>query len=288
MKNIMLATDLTSQSDRAFERAIKLTAIMKTKLHILHICPSYSYADQKSRISSLKQDAEDAVKNYLSCYPEAEDIQHSITVIDGGEVFLEIIKHAEKVKSGLIVMGMHGKSRFLDMFIGTTIERVVRKGITPVLMVKNKAVGDYKTILIGTDFLPGSRKAFQIAFELAQGGIFHLFHCYEIPDTAIGDTIRHWHGDMIKKRENEQLEKFVKDHQKFLKKFGVSPENFRYWTAEGAAYSCLTQEAAALKPDLIAIGAHGSAGGFTIDKLGGTAQSILTNPPCDVLVAKSN
>jgi len=129
MKNLMLATDLTSQSDRAFERAIKLTAMMKTKLHILHVCPSYSYADQKSRFSSLK--------------PECRG------------------------------------------------------------------------------------------------------YCQK------------------------------------------SPERFRYWTAEGTAYSCLTQEAAALKPDLIAIGARGSAGGFTIDKLGGTAQSILTNPPCDVLVAKS-
>jgi len=64
MKNLILATDLTSQSDRAFERAIKLTARMKTKLHILHVCPSYSYADQKSRFSSLKPNAEDTVKNH--------------------------------------------------------------------------------------------------------------------------------------------------------------------------------------------------------------------------------
>jgi len=286
MKNLMLAADLTSQSDRAFERAIRLATMMKAKLHILHVCPSYAQVDQTSRISSLKQEAEDIVRDYLSCYPEAEGIQHSITVIEGGEVFLEIIKHAEKVKSGLIVMGMHGKSRFRDMFVGTTIERVVRKGITPVLMVKNKPIGDYRNILIGTDFLPGSRRAFQVAFALAQNGFFHLFHCYEISDTAIGDTIRHWHGDMIKNNESKQLEKFVKDNQKFLKKSGVSSERFRYWTAEGAAYSCLTQEAALLKPDLIAIGAHGSAAGFTIDKLGGTAKNILTNPPCDVLVAK--
>jgi nucleotide-binding universal stress UspA family protein len=37
MKNILLVTDLAIQTNRAFERAIKLATTLAAKFHILHV-----------------------------------------------------------------------------------------------------------------------------------------------------------------------------------------------------------------------------------------------------------
>ena len=165
MDNILLATDLTSEADPAFERAINLALASSAKLHILHVCPSYSSHKIKKQTVSLKLDAETTIKNYLDNSKDINNLESSIAIIEGREIFSEIIDHAEKVKADLIVMGMHGKAKLLDMFVGTTIERVARKGTRPILMVKDKPLGDYKNILVGTDFSAGSKQALRIALR---------------------------------------------------------------------------------------------------------------------------
>ncbi|MCD6582846.1 MAG: universal stress protein [Desulfuromusa sp.] len=285
MDNIILATDLTSESDHAFERAVKLALASSAKLHILHVCPSYSVHKIKKQTVSLKLDAEATIKNYLDDNKDINKLKFSIAIIEGREIFSEIIDHAEKVKADLIVMGMHGKTKLLDMFVGTTIERVARKGTRPILMVKDKPLGDYKNILVGTDFSAGSKQALRIALELAPNGFFHLVHSFDFPDTYVGDKIAQYAGDVVIKFESLRLDDFVKENEKILKQFGVDPQNFRFWTTQGAVCPCLIREAAAVKSDLIAIGTHGHATLMPY-KLGGTAQDILANPPCDVLVAR--
>ncbi len=56
----------------------------------------------------------------------------------------------------------------------------------------------------------------------------------------------------------------------------------------GVVHKALVKKAKSLKADLIAIGAHGQEG-FVLpsSKLGGSAQEILINPPCDVLVVNN-
>ena len=285
MKNFLLATDLAIETDCAFDRAIKLATSLKAKLHILHVCPPYPHASNKTQKFSLKQATEDTIQKYLDDSIEAKNLQTSITIIESGEAFIEIINHAEKVKAELIIMGMHGKSKLRDMFIGTTIERVIRKGIKPVLMVKDKPLKDYRNIVVGTDFSAGSKHALHVALELAPKGIFHLLHCYDIPDTYIGDKIKQYAGDVVAKSQNDRMESFVNDNCNALKKFSIEPQNFRHKTVQGQVYTCLSQEVISTESELIAIGTHGRAG-LMFYKLGGCAHAILANPPCDVLVAK--
>ncbi len=162
MKNILLATDLAAETDRAFERAIQLASTSAAKLHILHVCPLYAFNNKKQNIS-LKKETKDTIKKKLASNKEVKNLKPSITVIESAEPFLEIIDHAEKVTADLIVMGMHGKAKLIDMFVGTTIEKVIRKGIKPVLMVRDTPVDGYKNVLVGTDFSAGSKQAFHLA-----------------------------------------------------------------------------------------------------------------------------
>ncbi len=285
MKSILLATDLAAEADRALERALNLATTLSAKLHILHVYPAYSFSKEKKSASLLKHDTEESLKSYLAGYKKLKNLQPTISAIEGREIFVEIIQYAEKVKASLIVMGMHSKAKLRDMFVGTTVERVIRNGVKPVLMVKDKPLGDYKNILVGTDFSAGSKQALHVALELAPKSFFHLVYSYDIPDTYIGEKIIQYAGDVVEKTENDKLERFVNENSKVIKKFGVEPKNICHRVAHGAAFSCLMQEADELKSDLLAIGTHSRAILMPY-KLGGTAHDILNNPPCDVLVAR--
>lgn len=287
MKNILLATDLAAETDRALERALALATAMAAKLHVLHVCPAYSFSDKKKSTSILRQGAEDKLKRYLAGFTDLNDLKPTIHVVESREVFLEIIQCAEKIRAGLIVMGMHGKAKLQDLFVGTTVERVIRKGIKPVLMVKDKPIEGYQNVLVGTDFSAGAKKALRVALELAPQSSFHLVHSYDIPDTYIGVKISQYAGDVVEKAELDKLEHFVKGNLKIFKKYGIDSKKLQYRIIQGDVLQCLMHEVDFVKAELLAIGTHSRATLMPY-KLGGTAHDILCNPPCDVLVSNGH
>ena len=56
----------------------------------------------------------------------------------------------------LVVLGFRGRHCFRDVFLGTTAERVVRKGDRSVLVVRNRPEEAYRRVLVAVDFSPAS------------------------------------------------------------------------------------------------------------------------------------
>jgi len=56
--------------------------------------------------------------------------------IEKGIPFLEILKTAREEDVSLIVIGSHGKSNVEEMLLGSVSEKVIRKAVRPVLVVK--------------------------------------------------------------------------------------------------------------------------------------------------------
>lgn len=279
MKNILLATDLATETNRAFDRAIKLASTLSAQLHIIHVCPSYSFGGKKKTAISLKQEAEDSIKNSLKLSQGIKESQTTVTVVEGGGTFAEIINHAEKVKAELIVMGIHNKVSMLEMFVGTTIERVIRRGTVPVLMVKDKAKREYGQAIVGTDFSDGSTQAFQLALKVVPQGVFHLIHSYVQLD---GRLARHMEN-VLADFAHDKMEKFIKENKDLLKKRNIKSKNLTSSIVRGEPYACILDEAKKVDADLIVIGTHSSVSLMPY-KLGGTAKEVLSNPPCDVLI----
>ena len=285
MKNILMATDLTINSDRALERAIMLAKSTGAKLHIVHVAPVYHLSGRKSRAETLKQDKEALIRAYLSGYSGAETVKTTIHAIDSENAFAEIIKTSQECKADLIVMGVHNKVGFMDMFVGTTIERVIRKGLKPVLMVVDKPKDDYKSVVVGCDFSDAAKNAFNFALRLSSIPTISLVHSYDYPDTSTGKKIQVYAGETLRKLETEKLQKFAKERGKALKKYNIPADNFSHKNIQGSPRAVLAAEVKKSKAGLLAIGVH-SRSSFLSSKLGGVAQAILASPPCDVLVAK--
>ncbi|MCB1590897.1 MAG: universal stress protein [Alphaproteobacteria bacterium] len=285
IKSILLATDLSPQSDRAMERAIKLAVEKKCELHILHIVPNYI---AKKLSSSLKTETEELLKSFIADYKESKKLKVKTTVSQQNQsVYAEILACAHKVKASLIVMGLHRKTSLPDMFIGTTAERVVRKGAWPVLLVKNKPVGPYRNVVCATDFSTSARQALRLAVDFSPSAKFHAIHAYEIPVYAIetGPIYLETKAAVLE-QDQKALDKFIETECKsFVRKYKKMSLALSGKLVNAPVLESINKHIKNTKADLLTLGAHGRAG-FAHALLGSLAGTLLADPPCDILVAR--
>jgi nucleotide-binding universal stress UspA family protein len=178
-------------------------------------------------------------------------------------------------------MGMHRKAPFLDLFRGTTIERVLRQGDVPVLAVKDKPSAPYRRVLVAVDFSIGSRRALEFALRMVPDGEFHVLHAYDVPFAGfLTDPRTH---EQVATEHAGQLAKIV-DHelQAFLGQFPGLRERCHLILERGDAREVLARALEQVRPDLLALGTHGRSG-IARAMLGSVAEETLANPPCDVL-----
>lgn len=285
MKKILLATDLEINSDRAMERALKIAQQQGAVLHIMHVVPSYK---TKPMDTTFKKDAEQLLKAVLvDEFPQYKNVNTKIEVVDSKEAFAEILEYADKIKADLIVMGIHGKTKIRDLFVGTTVERVIRMGRKPVLMVKNKAIIPYDNIVSGIDLAPASRNALRIAMELYPKASYDLVHTYPIPHTG---ALAHQYAiniyDNNKEVHQKEIDAFKNTEESYFSKIhdGAKLQLAVHISSE-APLKQILKVAKKVSADLLTIGAHGKSI-IAPSKIGGVAADILANPPCDILVVK--
>ena len=155
---ILAATDFSTRSNRALRQAGLLAQPGNAQLHIVHVVDD----DQPDELVRMeKREAERVLSEQMASMPELRDVQAHPLVVTG-DPFDGILRAAADVNADLIVMGSHRK-QLLDIIIGTTIERVIRKGPFPVLMVNNEAQRKYDNVLAPVDMVDASADALRAA-----------------------------------------------------------------------------------------------------------------------------
>ena len=155
---ILAATDFSTRSNRALRQAGLLAQPGNAQLHIVHVVDD----DQPDELVRMeKREAERVLNEQTASMPELRNVQTRLMVVTG-DPFDGILRAAADVNADLIVMGSHRK-QLLDIIIGTTIERVIRKGPFPVLMVNNEAQRKYENVLAPVDMVDASADALRAA-----------------------------------------------------------------------------------------------------------------------------
>ena len=139
---ILAATDFSMRSNRALRQAGLLAQSVRAGLQIVHVVDD-DWPDEL--IHTEKAAAERVLHEQMHSMQELRGIEARPMVITG-DPFDGILHAAAEVKADLIVMGTHRKQLLLDIFVGTTIERVIRRGSFPVLMVNNEAQLKYENV----------------------------------------------------------------------------------------------------------------------------------------------
>ena len=159
--HILAATDFSTRSNRALRQAGLLAQPGRAQLHIVHVVDD----DQPEELVRMeKREAERVLNEQAGSMPELSGVQAQLMVVTG-DPFDGILKTAAEVNADLIVMGSHRKQLLLDIFVGTTIERVIRKGSFPVLMVNHEAQRKYENVVAAIDMSDASANAVRVALS---------------------------------------------------------------------------------------------------------------------------
>ena len=281
MRKFLIATDLSARSDRALERAVMLAKEHDAHLTIVHVVDE----DLPPALADSQQSAaENAIRKQLDALTAAEPVDVSAEIVFG-RPHIATLGMAEKMEAEMIILGVHRKDAFKDLFRGTTAERIVRGSAVPVLLVKDRPDNPYQRIMVAVDFSVFSRRTVEFAVRFAPSGAFHLVHAYDIPFRGF------LYGQGTRKDVSEQhqlrFEQMIEQEMAaFLKGLQPKAPKMERVLEEGSARDVIHQEVERLKPDLLVVGTHGRTG-VAQALLGSIAEDLLSQPPSDVLAVKA-
>ena len=279
---LLCATDLSSRSDRALRRAGVLARAADAELVLLSVVDD----DQPTRlVKSERREVTILLAEQSRTMHELQGLQPRLRV-EVGDAFDAIIRVADAEEADLVVMGEHRKRLLRDVFVGTTIERVMRLGNRPVLMVNGPAERPYRRILAAVDASEPAAHALRTAHRLgflarAELTAFHAFELLpgrgvmmraDVSDEAIQEHVRETAAE-----RRAELEDFLRGID-----LGVGSRPPRLVLEEGPPAPALRQIVARLSPDLVVVGTRGR-GAVGRLLLGSVAEEALRTLDCDVL-----
>lgn len=279
MKKIMLATDFSERSDRAFRRATLLARQFDASLTIVHAVDD----DRPRRIvAAARDEAEKLLRQIAATLQEVDRIACETRVILAAP-FMGIAQAARDAKPDLLVIGSHRRQVLRDVFIGTTAERTIRTVDCPVLMVNAMPAGYYRHVLQTTDLSDCSRSALQRFPALGIGARARnsMLHVFDAPALRLAFS----HSMPKDQQESylaEERKGASRDLSDFLApaKLGNCDPIVRYDKQEAPQeiLNVAKEEGA----DLIVLSTHGRSG---LGKLliGSVTEQVLRTSPVDVL-----
>jgi nucleotide-binding universal stress UspA family protein len=277
IRHILVGTDFSEGSQRAFARALALSRDCQAGVTLFHAVKSDLILAIRERLVAY---GGEVLREWIASLPDTD--RTGITgQIEAGDPLTMILSQADE--ADLIVVGASSKKGLKEFLVGTTTERLVRHSERPVLVVKQPVKGPYRRVLVAVDFSEGASRALEAAYQMAPGADFLLVHAWQVTPVGFGSL------EMAQKKMDAQnellrkrLERQAQDH---LLKLGSSTALPRIEMRAGNPVTVLREALQSYSPDLLAMGSHARSG-MAIAMLGSMAREFLVEAPCDVLVTR--
>lgn len=276
ISKILAATDLSVRGDRALGRAMRLRRKFDAQLTVLHVVEDELPEPIAKRRAEEAQALTEAQVRDLG---SGADLGATLVEVGFGINYDAIIRRAGELDVELTVLGTHRESPWRDLFLGSTIERVLRQGDTPILTVKTEPLADYGRVLVAVDFSIYSRRALEFATRLVANGDFVVLHAYDLPFTGFLPDVKVRHADLLQGEIREQMEALLRDVPE-------GPHKLRPEVRLGAPVPTVEAAVDEFHPDLLVVGTHGRTG-VAHALLGSVAERLLRRPRCDILAVRA-
>ena len=145
LKKIIVTSDLSTESTRAFEFATYQAKATDSELIVLHILQLPVLAEaalarlneldwlqqvEKEEIRDAEKNLHDIISQHFPDQPVTAKVIPSLKPVS-----LEICDTATSMGVGLIVISSHGHGRLSQRLLGSTAERLIRESTCPVTLV---------------------------------------------------------------------------------------------------------------------------------------------------------
>lgn len=276
---ILAATDFSTRSQRALRRAGQLARAAAADLALVHVVDD----DQPQQLVEMEvRESERMLAELISAVSELQDVRcHPMVAV--GDPFDAILRTAAAQTADLIVMGAHRKQMLRDIFVGTTIERVIRTGCHPVLMVNNEVKAPYEAVLAPVDLSDASANAIVAARNIGLIGgvrleILHAFLPFAKGKMSMAGLDQIDIDDYVSNERQEVTE----DLTAFMIQNDLGSLRAALRVEEGGAFEVISARVDRMRPDLLVIGTHGRSGLLKV-LLGSVTEEALRTLNVDIL-----
>lgn len=271
MACVVVATDLSARGDRAIDRAMRLRAQLGADLCVVHA--TNLAPDDPPDLESLDRQMRAAT----GLVPDGGSISF---VYPSGSPPKAIAKACETCSGNILVLGPARYNALGDFFLGTAVDYILRNTTRPVLVVKNRANADYREIIAGTDFSPGSANAILTAARMFPDAKVHIVNAWHVPFQAFNKDA--YVADEVEREHRRRMDEF-------LKGLASREERLAYATSELVRGSVIDALRKGLEPNsgaLVVLGSHGESG-FKQATIGSVTSDLLRYLDTDTLVVNA-
>lgn len=280
---ILATTDFSTRSHRASRRAGLLAQTRGAELALVHVVDD---DHPKDLVEIERREAERILAEQIGAMSELRDAKCRPMVV-AGDPFDGILRTAESIKADLIVMGAHRKQLLRDIFVGTTIERVIRTGRYPVLMVNNEVKQTYEKPVAAVDMSEPSANAIRAARSAGLIGdmsitLIHAFLPLGKSKMSVAGIDRAVIDEYVASERQRAVDELIA----FLAANELGVPEFSLRVEEGGTFEVISQAVEEKRHDLLIVGTHGRSwllrvllGSVTEEALRCLDIDILAVPP---------
>jgi universal stress protein E len=273
---ILAATDFSTRSNRALRQAGLLAQASGASLSVVHVVDD----DQPQTLLEMeRREANEILREQISVMPELQKAKCNPLVVTGSP-FSGILHAATTMQADLIVMGTHRRTLLRDIFVGTTVERVIRTGPFPVLMVNREVQQHYDRVLVPVETSEPSIHALRMArasglFNLTHATLLHAF-------VAIGKGKLRMAGADTAEYEASERQNANDELIGFLAANDLGSQKWSLRVEEGAPTDVITRAVDQMRTDLVIMGTHARSG-LLKELIGSVTEAVLRSVNADVL-----
>jgi nucleotide-binding universal stress UspA family protein len=142
---ILLATDGSEEATLAARTAVDIADNTNSELHVVYVGEEYGYPNyavpEYEYARTIQENLEQEVRQLLDA--EVEQVKAAGGTVVGAHFGMgrpdeEIVKLAEEIGAGLIVMGSRGRGGVRRSLMGSVSDSVVRHAHCPVMVVREE------------------------------------------------------------------------------------------------------------------------------------------------------
>ncbi|MDJ1499171.1 universal stress protein [Xanthocytophaga agilis] len=157
MKKILVPTDFSDHAHQALLYAAKIAKVTKAEIvvvhayHFLSADPLFSQSMYETAIDNMAKQAQSIMNEYAKRVADLIEVPCFFETKMGLAADV-IIAEFQAKRADIVIMGTRGANGVLGNVLGSVTSAVIEGHTVPVLAVPNSNIGNFNTIVFGTDY----------------------------------------------------------------------------------------------------------------------------------------
>lgn len=286
---ILAATDFSAPAHHAADRAARLARQTGAALTLMHVLPGGALQELRQWLGqghAMEQQLLDDAARQLGGLVSELQTHRRVTaraVNSSGAVLDEIVREADRIDAALLVLGARGAGFLRRLVLGSTSERLLRRTMRPLLVVRQTPHERYRRVLVALDFSPWSARAITLAGSVAPHARLLLFNAYQVP---FEEKLRFAgvEAATIERYRRQARAEASERVDALAAAAGLKPVDWEPCIVEGDPSQRIVEHEQEKDCDLVVLGKHGQSAAEDL-LLGSVSKHVLAEGSSDVLVS---